>query len=140
EQSKVFLGGPPLVKMATGEDSDDETLGGAQMHAEVSGLADYLAADELDAIRMLRSVVEHLNWRKAGPGPTLSPDPPRYDAEDLLGMVSLDLRQPLDVREVIARIVDGSRFEEFKARYGTTIVCGWASIHGYPVGILGNNG
>jgi acetyl-CoA carboxylase carboxyltransferase component len=140
EQSKVFLGGPPLVKMATGEDSDDETLGGAQMHAEISGLADYLADDELDAIRMLRSVVEHLNWRKAGPGPTLSPDPPRYDAEDLLGMVSLDLRQPLDVREVIARIVDGSRFEEFKARYGTTIVCGWASIHGYPVGILGNNG
>jgi acetyl-CoA carboxylase carboxyltransferase component len=140
EQSKVFLGGPPLVKMATGEAADDESLGGAQMHAEVSGLADYLADDEVDAIRMLREVVRHLNWRKAGPGPTLPADPPVHDAEDLLGMVSLDLRQPLDVREVISRVVDGSRFEEFKARYGTTIVCGWSSVYGFPVGILGNNG
>jgi acyl-CoA carboxylase subunit beta len=140
EQSKVFLGGPPLVKMATGEDADDEELGGAQMHAEVSGLADYLADDELDAVRMLREVVRHLNWRKAGPGPSLPADPPVHDPEHLLGMVSLDLRQPLDVREVIARVVDGSRFEEFKARYGTTMICGWASIHGFPIGILGNNG
>jgi acyl-CoA carboxylase subunit beta len=139
-QSKVFLGGPPLVKMATGEDADDEELGGAQMHCEVSGLGDYLANDERDAVRLCRDVVAHLNWRKLGPGPTLPPDPPIHDPEDLLGMVSKDLRQPLDIREVIARVVDGSRFEEFKARYGTTLVCGWASVHGFPVGILGNNG
>ncbi|MDQ3146515.1 MAG: acyl-CoA carboxylase subunit beta [Actinomycetota bacterium] len=140
EQSKIFLAGPPLVKMATGEESDDETLGGAALHAEVSGLGDYLAEDEMDAIRMCREVVSHLNWRKAGPRPSLAADPPEYDAEDLLGLVSRDLRQPVDVREVIARVVDGSRFEEFKARYGSTMVCGWASVHGYPVGILGNNG
>jgi acetyl-CoA carboxylase carboxyltransferase component len=140
DRSKVFLGGPPLVKMATGEDSDDETLGGAQMHAEVSGLADYLADDELDGIRLCREVVSHLNWRKLGPGPSLPPDAPVHDVDELLGMVSKDLRQPLDVREVIARVVDGSRFEEFKARYGSTLICGWASIHGFPVGILGNNG
>ena len=139
-RSKVFLGGPPLVKMATGEDSDDETLGGAQMHAEVSGLADYLAEDEPDAVRVLRDVVSHLNWRKLGPGPTMPVEAPLHDADDLLGLVSKDLRQPLDIREVIGRVVDGSRFEEFKARYGTTLVCGWASIQGFPVGILGNNG
>ena len=140
EQSKVFLAGPPLVKMATGEVSDDETLGGGQMHAETSGLADYLAEDEMDAIRMCREVVSHLNWRKAGPEPSLAADPPVHDADELLGLVSRDLRQPVDVRDVIARTVDGSRFEEFKARYGPTLVCGWAGIHGYPVGIIGNNG
>jgi acetyl-CoA carboxylase carboxyltransferase component len=140
DQSKVFLAGPPLVKMATGEESDDETLGGAQMHAEVSGLGDYFAEDEMDAIRMCREVVSHLNWRKRGPEPSLVVDEPAYDAEEMLGIVSRDLRQPVDVRDVIARVVDGSRFEEFKARYGSTIVCGWASVHGYPVGILGNNG
>jgi acetyl-CoA carboxylase carboxyltransferase component len=140
ERSKVFLGGPPLVKMATGEDSDDETLGGAQMHAEVSGLADYLAEDELDALRMCREVVAHLNWRKLGPGPSMAGDPPLYPAEELLGMVPRDLQALVDVREVVARVVDGSRFEEFKERYGPTLVCGWASIHGFPIGILGNNG
>ena len=140
DQSKVFLAGPPLVKMATGEESDDETLGGAQMHAEVSGLGDYLAEDELDAIRICREVVSHLNWRKLGPEPSPDVEEPAYDVDDLLGIVSRDLRQPVDVRDIIARVVDGSRFEEFKARYGSTIVCGWASIHGYPVGILGNNG
>jgi acetyl-CoA carboxylase carboxyltransferase component len=140
DQSKVFLAGPPLVKMATGEESDDETLGGAQMHAEVSGLGDYYAEDEHDAIRICREVVSHLNWRKRGPEPSLDVEEPKYDAEDLLGVVSRDLRQPVDVRDIIARVVDGSRFEEFKSRYGSTIVCGWASIHGYPVGILGNNG
>lgn len=139
-QSKVFLAGPPLVKMATGEETDDETLGGAQMHAEVSGLGDYFAEDELDAIRICREVVSHLNWRKNGPEPSVEVEEPSYDADDLLGVVSRDLRQPVDVRDIIARVVDGSRFEEFKARYGSTIVCGWASIHGYPVGILGNNG
>ncbi|HVA52203.1 MAG TPA: carboxyl transferase domain-containing protein [Acidimicrobiales bacterium] len=140
DQSKIFLAGPPLVKMATGEESDDETLGGALMHAEVSGLGDYFAEDEMDAIRLCREVVSHLNWRKKGPEPSLEIDEPIHDPEELLGIVSRDLRQSVDVRDVLARVVDGSRFEEFKARYGSTLVCGWSSIHGYPVGILGNNG
>ncbi|HVA70326.1 MAG TPA: carboxyl transferase domain-containing protein [Acidimicrobiales bacterium] len=140
DQSKIFLAGPPLVKMATGEESDDETLGGALMHAEVSGLGDYFAENEMDAIRMCREVVSHLNWRKHGPAPSLRSDEPIFDPEELLGLVSRDLRQSVDVREVLARVVDGSRFEEFKSRYGPTLVCGWASIHGYPIGILGNNG
>ena len=140
DQSKIFLAGPPLVKMATGEESDDETLGGAQLHADVSGLGDYFAEDEMDAIRLCREVVSHLNWRKKGPDASLGADEPVYDGEELLGIVSRDLRQPVDVRDIFARVVDGSRFEEFKARYGSTLVCGWASIHGYPVGILGNNG
>ena len=140
KQSKVFLGSPPLVKMATGEDTDEESLGGAEMHTQVSGLGDYLAEDEHDGIRMCREVVSHLNWRKWGPGPTLPPDEPVYDAEDLLGIVSKDLAKPFEMREVIARIVDGSRFEDFKPLYGSTLVCGWASIDGYPIGILGNNG
>ena len=139
-QSKVFLAGPPLVKMATGEDSDDETLGGAQMHADTSGLADYLAEDERDALRMCREVVSHLNWRKHGSGPSLLGDAPLLDPEELIGIVGADLKLPVDVREVIGRVVDGSRFEEFKPLYGPTMVCGWASIHGYPIGILGNNG
>ncbi|MDE0802896.1 MAG: acyl-CoA carboxylase subunit beta [Acidimicrobiales bacterium] len=140
EQSKIFLAGPPLVKMATGEESDDETLGGAAMHAEVSGLGDYFAEDEMDALRMCREVVSHLNVRKPGPEPSTTVEEPVHDPEELLGLVSRDLRQPVDVRDVIARTVDGSRFEEFKSRWGPTMVCGWATIHGYPVGILGNNG
>jgi acetyl-CoA carboxylase carboxyltransferase component len=140
EQSKIFLAGPPLVRMATGEITDDETLGGAALHADVSGLGDYFAEDEMDAIRLCREVISHLNHRKQGPCPAAAPDPPVHDVEDLLGLVSRDLREPVDIREVIARVVDGSRFEEFKARYGSTMVCGWASVHGYPVGILGNNG
>ena len=139
-QSRVALGGPPLVKMATGEDADYEALAGADMHTRTSGLGDYLAQDELDGIRMCREVVAHLNWRKQGPGPTMPADEPRYDAEELLGIVNEDLRVPFDMREVIARIVDGSRFEEFKPLYGPTLVTGWASLHGYPLGILGNNG
>ncbi len=139
-QSKVFLAGPPLVKMATGEESDDETLGGANLHAEVSGLGDYFAEDEMDALRLCREVVSHLNWRKAGPDAIDSPDEPALSGEELLGLVSRDLRQPVDVRDVIARVVDGSRFDEFKPRYGSTLVCGWAQIEGYDVGILGNNG
>ena len=140
KQSKVFLGGPPLVKMATGEESDDETLGGGKMHAEVSGLADYLAEDEMDALRIGREVVSHLNWRKEGKKPKLAPDNPVLDQEDLLGLVDSDLKKPFDVREVIGRIADGSRFEEFKPLFGPTMVCGFASIHGYTVGIIGNNG
>jgi acetyl-CoA carboxylase carboxyltransferase component len=139
-KSKVFLGGPPLVKMATGEDADEESLGGAQMHAETSGLADYLAEDEIEGIQRCREVIGHLNWRKKGPGPTESPEPPAHDPEELLGLVSKDLRSPLDVREVIARVVDGSRFEDWKPRYGPELVCGWASIHGFPIGVIGNNG
>ncbi len=140
DQSKIFLAGPPLVKMATGEESDDETLGGARMHAEVSGLGDYFAVDEMDAIRQCREVVSHLNWRKAGPAPTLRPDEPAHDPEELLGLVAPDLRTPIDMHAVLARVVDGSRFEEFKPRFGSTLMCGWASIHGYPVGVLANLG
>ena len=140
KQSIVALGGPPLVKMATGEDADPESLAGAEMHTQISGLGDYLAENELDGIRMCREVVAHLNWRKRGPGPSMPNDEPLYDPEELLGIVPKDLRSPFDMREVIARIVDGSRFEEFKPRYGPTLVCGWASVDGYPLGILGNNG
>ena len=139
-QSKVFLGGPPLVKMATGEDADEESLGGADMHTTISGLGDYLAQDEMDGIRMCREVMRHLNWRKLGPEPDEYFEEPIYDPEDLLGMVSRDLKQPFDMREVIARIVDGSYFEEFKPLYGPTLVTGWAKVHGYPLGILANNG
>jgi acetyl-CoA carboxylase carboxyltransferase component len=140
-RAKVFLGGPPLVKVATGEDSADEELGGAQMHATVSGLADYLAEDEHEAIRMARDVIAHLHWRKQGPGPvTAAPEPPRYDPAELLGLMPADLRTPVDAREIIARVVDGSRFEEFKPRYGPTLVTGWAEIHGFPAGVLANNG
>jgi acetyl-CoA carboxylase carboxyltransferase component len=139
--AKVFLGGPPLVKVATGEDSADEELGGAQMHATVSGLADYLAEDEREAIRMARDVVAHLHWRKQGPGPAAAaPEPPRHDPEELLGLMPVDLRTPVDAREIIARVVDGSRFEEFKPRYGPTLITGWADIHGFPAGVLANNG
>jgi acetyl-CoA carboxylase carboxyltransferase component len=139
-QSKVFLAGPPLVKMATGEESDDESLGGAEMHAEVSGLADYLAEDERDALRLCREVVSHLNWRKPPGTAVLAFDEPAHDPDELLGVIGTDLRIPVDVREVIARVVDGSRFEEFKPRYGSTMVCGWATVHGQTIGILGNNG
>ncbi|MCS5570311.1 MAG: methylcrotonoyl-CoA carboxylase [Pseudomonadales bacterium] len=139
-QAMVSLGGPPLVKMATGEDAEPEPLGGADMHTSTSGLGDYLAQNEMDGIRLLREVVGHLNWRKLGPGPSKPADPPIHDPQELLGVVGEDLKKPFDIREVIARVVDGSRFEEFKPRYGPTLVTGWASIHGYPVGILGNNG
>jgi acetyl-CoA carboxylase carboxyltransferase component len=138
ERSKVFLAGPPLVKMATGEESDDESLGGADMHARTSGLADYYAVDEQDAIRIGRQIVGRLNWHKRGPTPKPDPAPPVHDVEDLLGIVPTDLKVPFDPREVIARIVDGSEFDEFKPLYGTSLVTGWASLHGYPIGILAN--
>jgi acyl-CoA carboxylase subunit beta len=137
-RAKVFLGGPPLVKMATGEESDDESLGGAEMHATVSGLADYLAEDERDALRIGRRIVARLGWRKLGPGPTESPDEPAHDPDELLGVVSADLRVPFDPRDVLARVVDGSRFDEFKPAYGSSLVTGWASIHGFPIGVLAN--
>lgn len=136
ERAKVFLGGPPLVKMATGEESDDESLGGAEMHARVSGLADHLALDEHDALRIGRRVVGRLNRRKAGR--TSGARPPLYDEEELLGIVPEDLKIPFDPREVIARVVDGSEFDEFKPLYGVSLVTGWASLHGHPIGILAN--
>ena len=140
DQSQVFLAGPPLVKAATGEESDAETLGGAQMHSEISGLSDYLAEDEMDALRICREVVSHLNWKKTGDAPKKEPLEPVYSQEELLGLISEDLKSPVDIREVIARFVDGSQFEEFKPLYGPTMICGWASVHGYQVGIVGNNG
>jgi acetyl-CoA carboxylase carboxyltransferase component len=137
--AKVFLAGPPLVKMATGEEADDESLGGASMHARTSGLADYFARDEPDAIRLGRQIVAGLNWRKRGPAPLVAqPDAPAHDPEDLLGIVPADLKVPFDPREVIARIVDGSAFDEFKPLYGSSLVTGWAALHGYPVGVLAN--
>ena len=139
-QSKAFLAGPPLVKMATGEESDDETLGGAKMHSEQSGLSDYLAEDEMDALRICREVVSHLNWNKKGLSPQKISTNPIYDSEELLGIISQDLKSAVDIREIIARFSDGSKFEEFKPLYGPTMVCGWTSVHGYQIGILGNNG
>jgi acyl-CoA carboxylase subunit beta len=137
-RSKVFLGGPPLVKMATGEESDDESLGGAAMHSRRSGLADFLAETEHDALRIGRTIVARLNWHKPGRGPALSAAPPEHDPDELLGIVPEDLKIPFDPREVIARIVDGSDFDEFKPLYGTSLVTGWAALHGYPIGILAN--
>lgn len=137
ERAKVFLGGPPLVKMATGEESDDESLGGAEMHARASGLADYMAMDEADALRIGRRIVAWLNHRKAGPPPGPAPEPV-FDPEELLGIVPEDLKIPFDPREVIARVVDGSDFDEFKPLYGTSLVTGWANLHGYRIGILAN--
>ena len=138
ERAKVFLGGPPLVKMAIGEDADDESLGGAEMHSRVSGLSDYFARDELDCLRIGRDIVEHLNWRKLGPPPTMTADEPIFDADELAGIVSIDLKIPFDPREVLARVVDGSRFEEYKPLYGPSLVTGWASVHGYLVGVIAN--
>lgn len=138
ERAKVFLGGPPLVKMATGEESTDEELGGAEMHSRISGLSDYFANDELDALRIGREIVAHLNWRKLGYGPTQAPDEPIYDPDEILGVVSADLRVPFDPLEIFARILDGSRFEEYKALYGTSLVTGWGSIHGFVVGVIAN--
>ena len=124
DQSKAFLAGPPLVKMATGEESDDETLGGAQMHSEVSGLSDYLAEDEMDALRICREVVSHLNWSKKGPDPKIESIEPAYDMDELLGILSEDLKSAVDIKEIIARFTDGSKFEEFKHLYGSSLVCG----------------
>jgi len=139
--AKVFLGGPPLVKMATGEEADDEELGGARMHATVSGLADELARDEPDALRLGRAAVRRLNHRPQGPPPRVAASevaPPVHDPEELLGIVSADLKVPFDLREVLARIVDGSRYDEFKPGYGTALSTGWAELWGRPIGVLAN--
>jgi acetyl-CoA carboxylase carboxyltransferase component len=144
EQAKVFLGGPPLVKMATGEESDDESLGGAEMHARTSGLADYLAEDELDAIRIGRRIVARLNWRKATPVGAADYAEPDADPDELIDLIPSDLKEPFDPREVIVRICDGVSatngqvFDEFKPLYGSSLVTGWARLHGRPIGILAN--
>jgi acetyl-CoA carboxylase carboxyltransferase component len=139
KQAKVFLGGPPLVKMATGEDADDEALGGADMHSRVSGLSDHFAVDERDALRIGREILTRINWRKLGPAPRGLAAEPRYDPDEILGIVSTDTKVPFDPREVLARTVDGSEFDEYKPLYGTSLVTGWAQIHGYPVGVLANH-
>jgi acyl-CoA carboxylase subunit beta len=139
ERAKVFLGGPPLVKMATGEDANDEELGGAEMHARKSGLADYMAVDERDACRLGRRIVARLHWRKRGPAPSAQPVEPRYDPEELLGIPSADLKVPFPIREVIARLVDDSDLDEWKPLYGTNLVTGWARLLGHEIGILAND-
>jgi acetyl-CoA carboxylase carboxyltransferase component len=137
----IFLGGPPLVKAATGEEVSAEELGGAFVHTEISGVADHLAKDDEQALAIARSVVANLGaTTKSYPWPVFPPEEPAYDPADIYGIVPPDTRRSFDVREVIARIVDGSRFHEFKASYGTTLVCGFARIMGFPVGILANNG
>tara|TARA_B100000575_G_scaffold41966_1_gene29547 strand:- start:9003 stop:10571 length:1569 start_codon:yes stop_codon:yes gene_type:complete len=136
----IFLAGPPLVKAATGEEVSAENLGGADLHTRESGVADHFAEDEKEALQTVRDIVENLNVGKKIRLDTEAPEDPYHDAEELLGIIPSDNRTPYDVREVISRIVDGSRFHEFKKRYGNSLVCGFARIHGYPVGIVANNG
>ncbi|MER3403001.1 MAG: methylcrotonoyl-CoA carboxylase [Armatimonadota bacterium] len=139
-QGTIFLGGPPLVKAATGEVVSAEELGGADVHTRLSGVADYFAENDLHAIQIARELIANLNLHKSYPFEMAVPEDPLYDPHEIYGILPRDLRQPFEIRELIARIVDGSRFTEFKARYGTTLVCGFAHIHGFPVGIIANNG
>lgn len=139
-QGTIFLGGPPLVKAATGEVVTAEDLGGGDVHTRLSGVADHLAQNDLHALSLARQVVKNLNAQKQPNIATHTPVPPKYDAKELYGVIPTDTRKPFDVREIIARIVDGSEFDEFKARFGTTLVCGFARIEGMPVGIIANNG
>jgi len=136
----IFLGGPPLVKAATGEEVTAEELGGADVHTRVSGVADHFAEDDDHALEIVRDIVETLNTRKRVDLDIRPPEDPLYPPADLYGVIPNSFKKAYDVREVIARLVDGSRFREFKARYGETLVTGFAHIHGYPVGIVGNNG
>jgi len=136
----IFLGGPPLVKAATGEDVTAEELGGADVHTRLSGVADYLADDDAHALQIARTIVATLNTRKTPPGDVIGAEDPAYDPHELYGVVSADVRKPYDVREVIARLVDGSRFDEFKERYAPTIVTGFARLHGFLIGVIANNG
>jgi 3-methylcrotonyl-CoA carboxylase beta subunit len=139
DNGTIFLGGPPLVKAATGEVVTAEDLGGADVHTRVSGVSDHYAATELDALNLTRSIVENLNY-KAADKKRVAVKPPLYDMKEIYGVVNCDTRQPFDVREIIARLVDGSEFHEFKERFGATLVCGFANIHGFKVGIVANNG
>jgi acetyl-CoA carboxylase carboxyltransferase component len=136
----IFLAGPPLVKAATGEEVTAEELGGADVHSRTSGVTDHYATSDLHALAIVRSIMSNLNRRKEYPWEVLAPEPPKYDPRDLYGIVPRDPRKSFDVREVIARLVDGSRLHEFKALYGTTLVCGFARLLGFPVGIIANNG
>jgi propionyl-CoA carboxylase len=136
----IFLGGPPLVKAATGEEVSAEDLGGADVHTRISGVADHYAEDDLHALAIVRSIVANLNRRKRWPWELAQPEEPRYAAREIYGIIPRDPRRSYDVRELIARLVDGSRLHEFKARYGETLVCGFARIMGMPVGIVANNG
>ena len=139
-QGTIFLGGPPLVKAATGEVVSAEDLGGADVHTRISGVADHFAENDHHALHICRSIVANLNWQKKVGLHVTAPEEPLYDPAEIYGAVPLDTRKPLEVREILARLVDGSRLDEFKARYGTTLVTGFARIHGYPVGIVANNG
>jgi 3-methylcrotonyl-CoA carboxylase beta subunit len=139
-QGTIFLGGPPLVKAATGEIVTAEELGGGDLHARTSGVADHLADNDEHALQIVRRIVATLGARAERPWELARAEPPALDPEELLGVVPTDLRKPYDAREVIARVVDGSRLGEFKELFGTTLVCGFAHIHGHPVGILANNG
>lgn len=139
-QGTIFLGGPPLVKAATGEEVTDEELGGADVHARTSGVVDHYALDDPHALAICRDIVSTFNRTKELPDGLIESEEPKYDSAELYSIVPSDTRTPYDVREVVARIVDGSRFHEFKALYGTTLVCGFAHIHGFPVGIIANNG
>jgi acetyl-CoA carboxylase carboxyltransferase component len=136
----IFLGGPPLVKAATGEEVSAEELGGADVHTRISGVADYFAEDDEHALHLARTIVGRLYRQKQAPLDATAPEDPLYDAREIYGIVNADTRQPYEVREIIARIVDGSRFDEFKERYGTTLVTGFARLHGYLIGIVANNG
>ncbi|MCG5534730.1 methylcrotonoyl-CoA carboxylase [Ectothiorhodospira mobilis] len=140
EQGTIFLAGPPLVKAATGEVVSAEELGGADVHSRVSGVTDHYALNDAHALGLARRCVSHLNGRKGVKLDLQPPQPPLYDPQELGGIIPRDSRKPFDVREIIARIVDASELDEFKALYGTTLVCGFARIHGYPVGIVANNG
>ena len=139
-EGTIFLGGPPLVKAATGEEVTAEELGGADVHTRISGVADHLAEDDAHALEIARDIVGHLGLGTRAPLALEKPEPPRYDPSEIYGILPQDLRTPYDVREILARLVDGSRFHEFKARYGTTLVTGFAHLHGIPVAILANNG
>jgi acetyl-CoA carboxylase carboxyltransferase component len=139
-QGTIFLGGPPLVKAATGEEVSAEELGGGDVHTRISGVADHLAEDDAHAIEITRSIFENLPTRSDPEVECLSPEPPAYDPAEIYGVIPKNPRRPLEMLELIARMVDGSRLHEFKARYGPTLVTGFAHIHGYPVGILANNG
>ena len=140
EQGTIFLGGPPLVKAATGEEVTAEELGGADVHTRISGVADYLAQNDHHALELARQSVSRLNRVKPRQGDIQEVVEPLYDSKDIYGIIPKDTRQPYDVREIIARIVDGSEFHEFKPQYGTTLICGFANLYGYPIGIIANNG
>lgn len=140
EQGTIFLGGPPLVKAATGEEISAEDLGGADVHSRRSGVTDHYAQDDEHALRITRDIVANLNWRKPGDVLLKEAKPPRYDPAEIYGVTPDNLKHPYDAQEIIARIVDDSEFDEFKKLYGTTLICGFAHIHGVPVGIIANNG